>query len=161
MTFSFKNIGYIFLAIIASILFSKSVSGSKHIESKHKCTLEKVVDGDTIKAECSGKIRTVRLLGIDCPESSNNQKCRREGNCDEQIPNGIIAKNNLKELLKKEKIQIDFVSKDKYKRDLGYVYYDSNVDVGLQQLKQNLCKNVGDKYPHPKQSEYKSYGDKK
>ncbi len=43
--------------------------------------VEKVTDGDTIKVRLlpSGEKITVRLLGIDCPESHKNAKCKRDG----------------------------------------------------------------------------------
>ncbi len=96
--------------------------------------------------------RTVRLLGIDCPESSHNKKCIREGDCSAQVPKGKIAKSRLTELIKSP-VRVDFVSKDHYGRELGYVY-SSGQDVGLTLLKEGYCKNVSKKYPHPKSGIY-------
>lgn len=120
------------------------------------CDVIKINDGDTLKVQCMGEIpvqtRTVRLLGIDCPESSHNQKCKREGDCDSQVPKGKVAKARLTKLVISP-VRVDFVSKDHYGRELGYVY-SSGQDVGLTMLKEGYCKNVSKKYPHPKSGIY-------
>lgn len=123
------------------------------------CDVRKVVDGDTIKIVCDGeipaKVRSIRLMGIDCPESAVNQKCIREGDCASQIPKGKVAKERLSQLITKQ-VRVDFVSTDHYGRELGYVYANGK-DVGLTLLQEGLCKNVGNKYPHPKSGIYNAY----
>ena len=40
----------------------------------------RVIDGDTITVQIAGAIRTIRLIGVDTPETSTlPKKCSREG----------------------------------------------------------------------------------
>lgn len=143
--------------IIAMILFC--CKDSNATSSTQTCSIERVKDGDTVSLSCGSKfnkeIKTVRLLGIDCPETSRNAKCRKEADCEEQIPKGLKAKARMKELLTST-VTYQYVKKDVYKRDLGYVYDSNGNDVGLVLLKENLCKDYSYKYPHPKMEEYKN-----
>jgi micrococcal nuclease len=56
-------------------------------------TILRVVDGDTVRVELAGVDVPVRVLHLDCPESSRNRKCLRLGRaaCDEQLPDGRRA----------------------------------------------------------------------
>jgi len=125
------------------------------------CTVEKVSDGDTLRLSCGPKkeIHKVRLLGIDCPETSKNQKCRKEPDCDEQIPKGLKAKARTKELMTST-VTYQYVKKDVYKRDLGYIFNSDGKDIGLTLLQENLCKDYSYKYPHPKMEEYRNASQK-
>ena len=42
-------------------------------------TVIRVVDGDTLHVRDNGDDVTIRVLGIDCPESKHNAKCRKGG----------------------------------------------------------------------------------
>lgn len=125
--------------------------------STETCTVEKISDADTFKLSCGPKkeIHKVRLMGIDCPETSRNQKCQKEPDCDEQIPRGLKAKARAKELVTSQ-VTFQYVKKDVYKRDLGYVFTSDGKDIGLTLLQENLCKDYSYKYPHPKQEEYRN-----
>jgi micrococcal nuclease len=82
----------------------------------------KVVDGDTIKVDIGGIKETVRLLGIDTPETVDP---RKPVQCF-----GIAASNKMKSLvsgksviLVEDKLQGD---RDKYQRLLRFVYLPDN-----------------------------------
>lgn len=79
----------------------------------------RVVDGDTIKVVFEGKEESVRLIGIDTPESvhsdpSKNTEC------------GRIASAFTKERLEGKKIELEFdvQQRDHYGRLLAYVWLD-------------------------------------
>lgn len=138
---------------------------SKHISQTLEVTVTHVADGDTFKAlDKHGNSMTVRLLGIDCPESKHNQKCEKEGkknpanDCEHQIPKGLKAKELAIKTLEKVKVTLEGDLKiDVYHRTLAYVRLDDGKDFNLELVKLNLCKDWSDKYPHPRSKEYKKY----
>lgn len=81
-------------------------------------TLTKVVDGDTIKVIYQGKEETVRLVGIDTPETKHPSK---EVECF-----GPEASEYLGKLLEGQDFELVFDSKqgqrDRYERLLAYLY---------------------------------------
>ena len=100
--------------------------------SAQKATLEKVVDGDTIKVVRDGKKETVRLIGVDTPESKKNKKAKRDvirskKDIDTITELGKESARHTRKLLKNKKevyIETDVQEKDRYGRTLGYVYMD-------------------------------------
>ena len=77
-----------------------------------------VSDGDTIICNIDGKETTVRLIGIDAPESvHHNQALNTE--------EGKKASDYLKKLLtgKTVGLEFDVEKEDKYGRTLAYVWY--------------------------------------
>ena len=145
---------YFIVFIISIISFSNINCFAAIHNSKFK--VHRIIDADTIQIiDSNREIRTVRLLGIDCPETSRNTKCRKESDCEEQIPKGLKAKARAKELYTNT-VTYQFVKKDVYHRDLGYIYNSSGQDIGLTLLQENLCKDYSYKYPHPKQEEYRN-----
>ncbi|MDD5688541.1 MAG: thermonuclease family protein [Elusimicrobia bacterium] len=89
-----------------------------------------IIDGDTIKIEYNKKPTSVRLIGIDTPESKNNAKARRDAQRTGKDVRTITtlgkqASDYLKTLVKKGdiiKIVFDVQKTDRYGRLLGYVY---------------------------------------
>ncbi len=83
----------------------------------------RVVDGDTIKIQMGDKVETLRLIGIDTPESVDPRKTVQ---CF-----GIEASNKAKELLFGRTIRIEADEsqdvRDKYGRLLAYVYRDDGL----------------------------------
>jgi micrococcal nuclease len=76
----------------------------------------RVVDGDTIEVEISGKIESVRYIGIDTPETVDP---RKPVQCF-----GVEASNKNKELVggKTVRLEKDITDRDKYGRLLRYVW---------------------------------------
>mgnify|MGYP001615920286 CR=1 FL=1 len=76
----------------------------------------KVVDGDTVKIDYEGKETTVRLIGVDTPETVHPSKPVEA--------KGIEASNFTKNLLLGESIYLRFDGNrtDKYGRMLAYLY---------------------------------------
>jgi len=134
-------------------------------EKPLKAYVEKVSDGDTIKVRLlpggSEKL-TVRLLGIDCPESHRNAKCRRDEKagrhgCDWQVPRGLKASRRAAALLKHKKVYLECGRKCKkgaYGRALRYVRMENSLDYGLVMVREGLCEDFGWKYPHPRGEAY-------
>lgn len=81
----------------------------------------KVVDGDTIKIDFDGTQLTIRMIGIDTPESVHSDS-------NKNIPEGKIASDYTKDRLegKEVKLEFDVQPRDKYNRLLAYVYIDGS-----------------------------------
>lgn len=86
----------------------------------------KVIDGDTIKVDVDGKIETVRLVGIDTPETVDP---RRPVEC-----MGMAASNFAKALLEDRLVRLETDStqgdRDRYGRLLRFVFLQDGTDVG-------------------------------
>ena len=86
----------------------------------YRCTVSRVVDGDTIDVQIDLGFSVlhrarVRMLGIDTPESRTRNK--------EEKVMGLAAKARLKELLKGNKIEIECSKeKGKFGRVLGIIW---------------------------------------
>lgn len=93
--------------------------------------VEKVVDGDTIKVRIGGKTETVRLVGINAPESVDPRKTVE---CF-----GREAAARLTELVADRQVtlQVDDTQadRDRYGRLLRFVFVEDQ-DVGLQLLQE-------------------------
>ncbi len=79
--------------------------------------VEHVVDGDTITLKIDNQSVTVRMIGIDTPESVNPDESKN-------TPLGIIASDYTKELLTNKSVYLEYdvTTTDKYNRTLAYVY---------------------------------------
>lgn len=101
-----------------------------------EATIERVVDGDTIKLKLkeTGDIVTLRLLLVDTPESVKK-------GVDPQ-PYSIEASNYAKETLKANDtvyIEYDEGSKtDKYDRHLGYLWFYSSESSTLEMFNEDI-----------------------
>ena len=126
--------------------YSKKEDRKSTVFSSRDTYVEKVTDGDTNKVSLlpNGEKITVRILGIDCPESHKNAKCKRDGEqgrhgCDWQIPRGLKASKKAAELLKHKKVTLECVpskrsgkcKKGAYGRALHYVRVEDGEDFGL------------------------------
>lgn len=110
-----------------------------------------VVDGDTIKINYDGKETSVRLIGVNAPETVDP---RTTVECF-----GQEASDYLRNLLsgRRVKIEADSVQtdKDKYGRLLRYVYLD-NEDVGLDIISNGYGYEYTYDLPYKKQEVYKT-----
>lgn len=81
-----------------------------------ECSLDYVIDGDSIKANCQQQLVEIRLQHIDAPELA-------------QEPWGKQSRLALQELLPQQ-FFVDFQGKDVYFRYLGVIYVD---DISINQ----------------------------
>lgn len=138
------------------------------LEEGQKAYVVDVLDGDTLRvrplAGDASEIR-IRILGIDCPESHKNPKCRREGReggetCAEQIPEGLRAARRASDLAKGEVVRLETGADDGafetggYGRLLAYVRLPDGSDFGEVLVREGLCSDYGDEYPHPRHKRY-------
>ncbi|HOU53096.1 MAG TPA: thermonuclease family protein [Myxococcota bacterium] len=121
-----------------------------------------VADGDTLTVRGPQGREKIRVLGIDCPESSHNAKCARDGrqgrhDCDWQVPRGIAAKRQARRLLEEQAVTLEGpFSRDPYGRVLAYVRLPDGTDYGEWMVREGFCEDFGWKYPHPRSARYRS-----
>ncbi|MCY7919970.1 thermonuclease family protein [Bacillus vallismortis] len=109
-------------------------SDSKDKKELVDVTLDRAVDGDTIKVKYKGNVDTVRYLLVDTPESKKPDSCVQ--------PYGEDASKRNKELVSDGKLQMEFDKgdhRDKYGRLLAYVYVDGK-SVQETLLKEGLAR---------------------
>lgn len=93
------------------------------------CKVVSVADGDTFSAEVEGETRSIRLIGVDTPESVHPDASKN-------TPQGKIASAYTKDLLRGRNVwlETDAEQTDKYGRLLCYVYLDSEGKIMVQEL---------------------------
>lgn len=130
-----------------SIETAKFVQNSQNSDKKLYEVLE-VVDGDTIKIS---EIGTLRLIGIDTPETKDPRKVVQ---CF-----GKEASNRATELLANKKVYLEFDEThsklDKYQRTLAYVFREDGYFYNLEMVKNGFAHSYK-QYPHPKLDEFNS-----
>ena len=105
-----------------------------------------VVDGDTIKIS---EIGTLRLIGIDTPETKDPRKVVQ---CF-----GKEASENAKKLLNGQKVYLEFDKSkpilDKYQRTLAYIFREDGYFYNLEAVKNGFAHSYKS-FPHPKLDEF-------
>ncbi|QKF33795.1 thermonuclease family protein [Bacillus velezensis] len=114
----------------------KTADKSKEKDKKElvDVTLDRAVDGDTIKVSYNRNVDTVRYLLIDTPETKKPNSCVQ--------PYGEDASKRNRELVNSDKLQLEFDKgdrTDKYGRMLAYVYADGK-SVQETLLKEGLAR---------------------
>lgn len=111
-----------------------------------------VVDGDTIKVNINGAIKTLRLIGMDTPETVDPRKLVQ---CF-----GAEASKKAKELLTGSKIRIEKdLSQgelDKYGRTLAYVYRDDGLFYNKYMIEEGYAHEYTYNIPYRYQLEFKT-----
>lgn len=111
-----------------------------------------VVDGDTIKISMNGSTETLRLIGMDTPETVDP---RKPVQCF-----GKEASKKGKELLLNKKVRIEKDptqgERDKYDRLLVYVYRDDGIFYNKLMIEQGYAHEYTYNTPYKYQSEFKS-----
>ena len=111
-----------------------------------------VVDGDTVKIDMNGTTETIRLIGIDTPETVHPSK---PVECF-----GIEASNKAKELLSGKTVSLETDisqgERDKYGRLLGYIILADGTNFNLQMIKQGYAYEYTYSSAYKYQSSFKS-----
>lgn len=104
-----------------------TTSGDEHVPARDTATVVDVVDGDTIIVSVAGAHETVRLLGIDAPETKHP---RRPVEC-----HGPQSDDALRSLLppgSRVHVRRDVVARDHFGRLLLYVWRDDGTFVNRE-----------------------------
>jgi len=108
----------------------------------------KVIDGDTIKLDIDDEITSVRLIGIDTPESVHPNK-------EKNVPEGKLAAEHTKSLAEDKYVYIEYGEEahDRYGRVLAYVYIDENTMLNAKLVEDGYAE-VYTLKPNNKYEEY-------
>ena len=128
-------INFLVLAALNSALCVLGWSADGFAGTFHR--VKQVIDGDTVILD-NGE--HVRLIGLDAPESRQDEKLFREAKRNREDIDSIIKKGKkasqfVRELVqgKEVRLEYDIEKRDKYGRQLAYVYeletYRNKVDV--------------------------------
>jgi micrococcal nuclease len=111
----------------------------------------KVVDGDTIKVNINGTVETIRLIGINTPETVDP---RKSVECF-----GVEASNKAKELLTGKKVRLENDStqgeRDKYGRLLRYVWMEDGTFFNKKMIGDGYAHEYTYNVPYKYQKEFK------
>lgn len=115
-------------------------------------SISSVVDGDTVKVNIAGTVTTLRLIGMDTPETVDP---RKPVQCF-----GKEASNKAKELLIGKKVRIEKDSSqgelDKYGRTLAYIYREDGLFYNKYMIEQGYAHEYTYSTPYKYQAEFKA-----
>ncbi len=127
-----RNLFLIFILLLIACTKKEEAKAQKPVpEGRVPCEVVRVVDGDTFHCLLEGKEEVkVRLIGVDTPESSENQKAVRDAqrsgrDVREIVRMGKKSAEFTKSLLPKGStvyLEFDVQKTDKYGRLLAYVW---------------------------------------
>ncbi|MED0670393.1 thermonuclease family protein [Aneurinibacillus aneurinilyticus] len=111
-----------------------SKPAEKKLPGTLKVTVTRVVDGDTFKAKVNGKEESIRLIGVDTPETVHPNKPVQ--------PYGPEASAYTKKRLDGQTVTLEFdvQQRDKYGRLLAYVWLGDAKNPKAEMLNQTLVK---------------------
>ena len=118
-------LSFILALIISSLcacVFKNDVTleAEKSAATEHK--ILRVVDGDTFVADINGEKTTVRMIGIDTPESVHNDDSRNS-------KFGEVSSEFTKKMLNGKNVELEYDTNrtDQYGRILAYVYLNGEM----------------------------------
>jgi micrococcal nuclease len=128
------------LAIFSALLISQNALA--HPTQRTIATVLYVTDGDTIKVKINGRKESVRLIGIDAPESRANdraykQALRSRADLETILALGKQSKQFLSQRLPASstvQLEEDVQPRDRYGRLLAYVYLPNGMMVNEEIL---------------------------
>ena len=127
------------------------VADSEVLKRKYYAVI-KVVDGDTLAVDMDGMIETIRLIGINTPETVDPRKTVE---CF-----GVEASKKAKELLSGKRVRIEKDptqgERDKYGRLLAYVYLENGLFFNKYMVAEGYAYEYTYNMPYTYQSEFKA-----
>lgn len=110
------------------------------------------VDGDTIKVDMNGKVETIRMIGVDTPETHDPRKAVQ---C-----YGQAAADYTKQLINNKPVRLEAdplgTNRDRYSRLLRYVYTSDNKLVAAESIRNGYA-FAYTSFPFAKADEFRSY----
>ena len=141
----------IMLSLVAlySVCLTFSANAENKEQEKIPAVITKVIDGDTVKAVVGRELISIRLAGIDCPETRKNEKSDNQivtfnvQTADDIKILGKKAKKKLKKLLDFKEGEITFQETPEFvckgeTRKVGYLYA-GDINVNEYMLENNTC----------------------
>lgn len=94
------------------------------------CTVTRVIDGDTLEADCEHRLAKIRLIGVDTPEKSHPEKPVQFFAGEASDFTRKMAEG------KRVRIESDTEKEDRYGRRLGYVYLPDGTFLNAELVRQ-------------------------
>ena len=120
-----KRRPFLFIAILTLFIFNASLL----LAGQYQVT--RVFDGNTIKAAGGKQKLTIRLVGIDAPETSQSKN-------DTGQPFSQRSKKHLASIVLKQAVDIKLYGRDIYGRLLGEIFLNGR-NVNLEMVKAGLA----------------------
>lgn len=131
---------------------SATLTTSATASSKTSAKVVKVIDGDTVSVEIGGKKETIRLIGIDAPESTDP---RKPVQCF-----GIEASKKARELLSGKTVLLESDvtqgDRDKYQRLLRYIFLEDKTNINQLMISEGYAHEYTYSLPYKYQEEFKN-----
>ncbi|HSX48202.1 MAG TPA: thermonuclease family protein [Candidatus Nanoarchaeia archaeon] len=125
-------------ALVAGKTYPEKLTGAATTIQNHQPGLypvKQVVDGDTIEVDSNGKTETVRLIGMDTPETKDPRKpVQCFGETAHQKTESLVGGKSVR--LEADPLDSD---RDKYHRLLRYVYLPDGTFVNMELVKQGYA----------------------
>jgi micrococcal nuclease len=122
------------------------------VDANQPYSVTSVVDGDTMKIDVDGTIETLRLIGINTPETVDP---RRPVQCF-----GKEASDKVKELLEGQKVRIEQDptqdTRDRYGRILAYVYREDGLFLNKKMIEDGYAYEYTHDKPYMYQDSFKN-----
>lgn len=130
------SVGIITLIVWGVAMLSSAITFTTSNSDK-LYVVEYVKDGDTIVCNIDGKSVTIRMIGIDTPESVHSDETKN-------TVQGVSASQYTKSLLdgKKVYLEYDLDRTDDYGRELAYVYLEDKTMVNSLLLEKGYAKTM-------------------
>ncbi|QII10011.1 thermonuclease [Candidatus Kuenenia stuttgartiensis] len=121
---------FVLLWFICFGCFALALFSGVQAETYDNAIIVRIIDGDTLKINYKGNEESVRLIGVDTPESKANKKAQKDAERTGQDISTITAMGkasaNFTRGLAKPgdavRVEFDVQPKDKYGRLLAYIY---------------------------------------
>ena len=121
-----------------------------------KATVVRLVDGDTMIVALANKRDRVRLIGIDTPESKDNDKAEREARRSARDVHTILALGQRSYQFIQSKLppgtpitlEFDVAPRDKYGRLLAYVYLSDGTMLNQLLVREGYARLFTDDFNH-------------
>ena len=130
---------------------SNVAEGQDTVADSNSYQVTRVIDGDTIEVSIDGKTESIRLIGINTPETVDP---RKPVECF-----GVEASNKAKELLSGKTVTLESDSsqgeRDKYGRLLRYVFIEGGINFNLLMIQTGFAYEYTYDLPYKYQSEFK------
>lgn len=162
-----SNLGWIIAGILFLILAFKTNPENRKIEVKTEniiptveitptvkqdlVLVTKIIDGDTLMVKINDKIETIRLIGVDTPETVDPRKTVQ---CF-----GKEASGKAKELMENKRVRLEAdttqTDRDKYNRLLRYVYLEDGTLINKKLIEEGFGFEYTYQIPYKFQAEFK------
>ena len=131
---------------------SKLFGNSGQAQDSAESRVIRVIDGDTIQANMQGKVETIRLIGINTPETVDP---RKPVECF-----GREASAKTKELIEGKTVKIETDptqdTHDKYSRLLAYIFLEDGTNINKKLIEEGYAYEYTYERSYKFQTEFKT-----